>query len=463
MALKPITIDWKNFIQGESSADYVPDRGFSPASYQLNLTKTRGMVHWQESPTDLGGATLTGNILAATHDPRALGNDAYYLDNEAAFYYLSGATLTKAQTAGGSSGYTLGTSEILVFKDETFATTDYEVIKLTGGNLTAIDSYWWTVTQGRASLTTSCRHPLEKVEDKMYIGDKNNIHTWDGTTSQVNAIVLPTDVNITSLRKHTDGRNLVAFCGLRTNFTHTSGAGGRIYLIDTNTSRWIREIDTETQVEGSRNVGGIIYTTFGKNVGYFNGDGITPIKRLETSGTTYSHNLGNIEDILILRDGLDVLAYGDLGAGKVWWKPYRNITNTNAINNILYKGDNVLTVSFSDSAGGGKLQQVDFDNAGQFGQLVSNRINFGGEVSIRKIVCLHDQVSAGTRFGVYYRDTENVDTLIEDKIYSSTITYTATKTRIDCDVRTDMFQLVLVPVVGSIGFKSITIYYESTE
>ncbi len=439
----------QNFITGESQTNEIADRGFSPDSYGINLFKALGALYFIEAATDRGGATLTGNIIASAFDKSYLGNDAYFLDDEGAFYTLSGATFTKRQTAIADT-FLLGTSDLLNFLGNTYATSLTRVMELTSSNLATIDSGWWT------GLTTAYRHPLERVESEMFIGDVNNIHIWNGTSSTANAIVLPTDVNITSLRKHPDGRTLLAFCGLTANYSHTQGAAGRVYFIDPTLRDWTREVELDTQVEGSCVSGGVVFVTYSKNLGYFDGNGIRFLKKLQTSGTTYSHNLKNMEDKLIFRDGRYVIAYGNFGGGNAFVKIFRT-TNTQNVNNIAYKGDGVFLAAHSDGAGAGFLKEVDLDNAGVAGVFLTNPISFGQEVKIRRLDLIHDVTSAGvTRFQFSFEDPDGNSNLIEDRTYATA----TSKTRIPCDITTDLFKLKVDPLAGTVGIKLIRIHYD---
>lgn len=450
-----IIIDPAKIKLGESTSEWVADRGFSPDSYGLNLTYKRGALFFVDGGTQRGSAVLTGNIICSAYDKNLLGNDAYFLDDEGAFYYYSGTTLTKAQTSTADT-FQLGTSDMLQFQGSTYATGQTRVVQLGNSNLTTIDSSWWT------GLTTSYRHPLERVEDKMYIGDVNLIHTWDGTTSTSAAITLPTDVNITSLRKHPDGRTLLAFCGLTANFSHTKGLGGRVYYVDIVTKRWTREVELDVQVEGSRVAGGIVYVTYGNNVGYFTGDGVTFLKKL-VSATTYSHCLASMEDILLVRDNKDILAFGDLGAGKVWWRTYRNNVNTQPLNFVCYKGDNMILTGSSDGASGGVLSELDLDNVGLAGLFYTNREVLPGEAQFKRFVALHDlSATAGTtRFQIIYRDHANFATnVILDREYLS---QSVIKTQEDIDVKTDLFQAYISPQNDDIGFYFLKFEYDLIE
>src|SRR3990167_939060 len=99
-----LEIGAKNFIAGESLSADIADKGFSPESYGLNLTKSRGMLYFTEIPTQIGSAVLTGDVIAQCIDPIALGNDTYLVEDGGAFYTLNGTTLVKKQT--GALSYT---------------------------------------------------------------------------------------------------------------------------------------------------------------------------------------------------------------------------------------------------------------------------------------------------------------------------------------------------------------------
>ncbi len=454
--MEVITLGPKDFIKGESLSDWISDRGFSPDSYGLNLTKKRGLLYFAEAGTDRTQSVLTGNIVCAGYDFNISGNDAYFLDDEGAFYTYLGTTLTKRQTVAADT-FALGTSDLLQFGLVTYATGQGRIQALTASNLTGLtDSFW-------SGLDNNYRHPLERVEDKVYVGNKNVVGTITNVTTTTAAeITLPTDINITSLRKHPDGRTLLAFCGLTTNISHTLGLGGRVYYIDTVLKKWTREVELDVQVEGSRVSGGVIYVTYGQNVGYFDGDGVKFLKRLSTSTTTYSHNLVPMEDKLLVRDGLDVLAFGDLGAGRVWWRIFRNTVNSENINNIFYKGSDTLLVGFGNGAGGGFLYEINYANVGLSGVLRSNRYVFDREAVIRRIEIIHETTnSAGiTRFTITNLTPGDIQTTLMDRTY---VNESVNVTREELDVRVDVLEFILTMQNDDIGFMLIRIYWEPIE
>lgn len=463
MEIPIVTIDFKAYTLGESKSNRIADRGFSPDSYGLNMLYEEGTLYFAGGTTDLS-TNLEGDVVCITNDPDYLGQDAYILDDEGKFYTLSGTTLTKRQTDAVKT-YQVGTSDMVRFMGSLFATSQTDIAKVEGGNLsTSIDNDWWTTTRAHSALQTSYRHPLEVVEDTLYIGDKNYIHTWDGTTSVVQAMTLPYYINIVNLRKHPDGRHLIAFCGVTANYSHLRNGGGKIYIIDTLNLEFVREIDTEAQVEGSRNVGGIIYTTFGDKLGYFNGDDIEWLRNLTNGSTTYSHQMSNAENILLVRDGKDVLAYGDLGQGKTFWRPYRTEAGSYAtFTAIGYKGGDTILVGYTDAGSGiEKLYQVDLNTAGLGGIFKSNHYLLNGHVAIRRIEVDHTQTPASGTNGFYL-------TLIDGSgniLHTQSTSYTDNQqqhTRIDLDAFARDVQVQFYPTNGAMGFRQIRLYGESIE
>lgn len=449
--MSTITIDAKDFLAGESNWDYIGNHGFSPDSTGLNLLLKPGVLNFGHTETDRGGVTLTGNIVAGCMDLNPLGGQNIFVDDGGAFYTLSGATFTKRQTATNTGGWQLGTTDIIEYKGNVYATrngnTNGEIVQLTGTNMTTINNEWWI-----SGIGVAVRHPMEVVEDKLYIGDTNVIYSYDGTTSTT-AITLPSDVNITSLRRHPDGRHLIAFCGYVKDFSHTSGTSGKMYIVNKDTLTWEREILTESQVEGSRLVGGIVYVTYGKKLGYFTGSGLKFLKQLKTSGTTYSQSMSNMEDLFLLRDGVNLLIYGDLGNGVKSW---HNFYNGSTINVVAYKGTNLILIGTSAAT----LTELDYSAASLGGTFYSKRYNFGTVVKIRRMDFIHDAKSSGgiMNFSVSYRDTDNTSTFL--KQFAWPTGPTTNKSRMEIDLTTDIFQFSVVPQNGILGIKLIRFYFD---
>lgn len=450
------TIDFKNFIAGDSQRERIPDKGFSPNSYGLNLTYEKGMLYFGDSGTDIGSTTIVDDIIAGAPDTSYLGNDCGFVDESRNFYTLSGTTLTKRQT-GASKNYVNGTTDIIFFKGNWIVTSDTDIALLGGTSMSTLTEDWWTGTLSKTALSATGRHPLEQVEDTLYIGDVDKIHTWDGTTGVYNAMTLPNSVYITSLRKHSDGRHLIAFCGTTADYSHTKGARGNIFLIDTVNLEFIREIDVETQVEGSRNVSGVTYVTYGKNFGYFDGTAIQFLRTLNTSDTTYSNAIGNFDDFVTVRDGRNILCFGNLGAGSAWWTLYRADGNST---HIINQGSSKIVVAYNSS--GAKLYQVSFAAPLIYGQFFSNKYLLGQRMAIRRIEVIHTKTPAsGTHsFGLYFYDESGAPQFLGTKSYTNN---QQTISRYDVDIFTSYAQFSIVPNSGAMGFVELRVYGESIE
>lgn len=458
--MQPIVIDTNNFIRGESKTRNSNDGGFSPLTKNINLikTKTDGALHGTPSASSLGVGTMVKEIVAGTVDPAFLGNDAYMVDASGNFYKLSAGTLTKSQT-DATNTYQLGTTDIKVFMGEIFATSQGDIAKLTSG-LAALDHDWWTNTRSHSALQTSYRHPMEEVEGVLFIADEYRIHTWDGTTSVASAMSLPTDVNITSLRKHPDGRHLIAFCGTTANFSHIRGSGGKVFIIDTVNLEWIQEVRVEGQVEGSRVVGGVVYVTYGTNFGYFNGSGLVWLRNL-TSATTYSHSITALEDVIVIRDSDELICYGDVGAGRVFW----NLADTSfSLTAILAITPKKILYSYLTGGGTGVLNQIDLDGTENGAQIVTNPISGGVRLWIRRVDVEQDNVSSyvATRFRYYQPDGNlNEFAYIEQNIGATS--QVPRHYRVNTNVLGDNYSIQVQQESNFSPIYKITIYVEAYE
>lgn len=455
-----ITIDKSNFLAGVGIDDYAQTGGYSPSAKGHNLIKEKGVLYGMPIQVNLSG-NLLDNVIATSRDRNIFGNDAYLLDASGNYYTLSGNTLTKRQTDGTNS-YTFGTSDMVNFKGSVYGSSQGDVTLLTGSNLTTIDATWWSVTRAHSGLDSNYRHPLEVVEDTMYIGDKNAIHFWDGTTSQKNAMLLPTDQNITAMIKHTNGRNLIVFTSSTANYSNTKKTGAKMYIVDTLTLEFVNEIELEEQVNGAINVNGIIYVTYGQNLGYISGAGIKWLRDLNINydggQMGYKHHLGNLDNHLLVVEDNDVLAFGDLGQGSVFWYP---ISEADDIDFVINVTENKLLYGTSDGATP-KLYRRDYDTASVLNKWRSNKYSFDSDVWIRRIDIVHTESNPLGRISFKLSSVDVEDTASAIK----TVTYNnlaVTKTRVDCNIRTDFFELQLEGLEASVGFKKMVIHYENAE
>lgn len=457
--MQSIVIDKEVWKRGINISDDHAGGGFSPRSgargQNLKIS-LGGILRAKPATVDLS-ANVTTEIIAFTADAAFLGNDGYAVDTGGRFYTINGSTVTLRQT-DAVKAYTSGNTYLKTFLGSLYATSTTDIAKLDNSDLTVMDNDWWTATQGEGALQSSWRHPMEVVEDTLYIADQYYIHTWDGTTSVYAAMTLPVGYNITSIIVHTDGRHLLVFMAETANFSHTKRARAKMFMVDTVNLEFVREIDIDAQVEGTINVGGVIYCTYGMNLGYFNGDGLTFLRKLENQ-TTYSNNLANMEGDLIIREKNGLLAYGNLGEGNVFWYPWTS-EGSNDITAIFYAGDNCMITS----APAAKLDKMDFDTFAGIGRFESGFISFPGKVWIRKVEVITETLISGDSMLMSAMDKNN-NSIVSSFIDLSFNIDGAISEKVKfVNFFVDIIKFRLIYQSGNLaGVKKIIIYYEDGE
>lgn len=468
--METITIDAKNFLVGQSVTPWTSEGGFCPTSYGLNLFKERGKIYGQdESPTDENTEAL-GVIVAMTEDgtfPSFTAEDLFAVDDDGNFYTIDNVALDLATASTGNKDYRMGVTDIVMFEgtgsEKVYVTSEDDIAQLST-SMTGLDESWWDTTLGNTALNSSYRHPMAVVEDTLYIADKAKIHTWDGTTDVSSAMQLPGDVNITTMIKHPDGRHLVCFCGVADDSSHNRPNRGRVYIVDTVTLEFIREIEVDAQVEGCININGVIYCTWGDTLGYFDGDGLQVLKPGLGDAPIYKHQMTNMEGILLIVDDDSILAYGDIaGTGeKAFWSAY-STDDDREYTAIKYAGDGRIWGS-KDGSSTAEFYRLDLKGGtGTQGKFVGNRYSFSSKVWIRRIEVEHDATPASTTgFAVGHIEEDDTETALKAVSYTTSKQGT-TRTRIDCNILTSLFKPYLDWTAGDLGISKIVIYYENGE
>jgi hypothetical protein len=454
--MQTLTIGPADWVRGVSTSDKHNDGGFSPLMKGHNLELYQGgLLLPQPARSDLSSG-VNSSIIAFTADPSFLGNDGYALDDTGRFYTINGSTVTVRQT-DTTRTFVSGTSYLKTYKGSLYVTSTTNIGKLDASNITTYDPTWWTVTIGSSALQSTYRHPLEVIEDTLYIGDQNYIHTWNGVAGVYQAMSLPNSYNITNMIAHTDGRHLLVFMAETVNYSHTRRARAKLFVVDTVNLEFEREIDIDAQVEGSINVGGVIYVTSGENLGYFNGDGITFLRKLGTN-PTYSHNMANKDGVLLVREGNAVLAYGNLGGkGNVFWYPYQT-THASTLSAIYYYGSGKILTS----SAGQKLDLVDFAGFGGAAEWDSNFYAFPGKVWIRKVRIETEYLTSGSSMLINIVDkSQNVKTVMALSYASDGA---INEKEAFCNILLDLAKFRVSFDAGNAkGVRNAIIYYEDAE
>lgn len=380
-----LILDASDFVKGMSSGDDIADGGFSNSTDAVNLIANPGVLYAPANVTDKSG-TLAGNIIASSGDANVSGNSRYFLTDTGKFFTWDDSSLTLRQTDAVKS-YVTGTSDMVQFRLQTFASSATDITLLTGSDLATIDAVWWTTTKGKAALQTSQRHPLLVYENSLWIGDKSSLHKWDGTTASEAVLALSTEQSIVSLGIDAGSGRMLIGITEGTNYSNTKPHISKVLEWDGFSNKPLRAVIVEDAVNAFYNISGTTFVTYGQKMGYWNGSGITFLRKFKNvtlagADLAYKHHITNIGQTLYIVDGSKVLAWGEVLPGQkaFYYAQSNNVSaaNYSCIANI---GSNLLGLCFNTA----KFYTFDTTSIATTGTMsfVTNKYNFPRPVYIR--------------------------------------------------------------------------------
>lgn len=361
---KTITIGPENWIQGMSSSDALQDGGFSNRSVNVNLATDPGTLNATNTFTNNLSASIAGTICATSNDGNSLGNLRYIVTTtnvaggDGKYYTVAADYTTTLRQTDTTNDYIPENCDTAQFQLALYTTAEGDITLATGTDLTSsFDATWWTVTKGKNALNSGNRHPLLVFEGALWIGDKNKLHKWDGTTASEAFLTLSSEQTITALGIDPGTGKMLISVTEGTNAANTHPKTAKVLLYDGFSPKPLRAVIVDDTVNAIYPVGGTVYMTYGERLGYWTGSGISFLRRLKNisvSTTTasadlvYKQRITNIGNTLYVVDGSLVLAFGEVKNGrKVFYYALQNNfsgANFMAIFNI---GNNRLAVSYA--------------------------------------------------------------------------------------------------------------------
>lgn len=348
-----IQIAGTQFAAGMSTSDLLGDGALGTSSYNLSLVSPPGAV--RASAVQSISGTLPDDILASCEDPRTSGSaQRYYVDDSGNILSISlndsgggGNSISTAATPASSSGYTELITDMAVFNGNIYITKTSNIVQATVGSPWTLDETWWTVTKGQSSLNVSgnVHHPLLSFENFLWIGDLNKLHNVD-SSGTVSSGVLTLNQNERIDCLGIDPQTGLMMIGVRTASGDDTSQTSRafIYLYDGYSSKPRRKIQIEGLITGFQAIGGTVYVGVDNTITVWNGSGVTFLRRLTTlsgnsSGLPYKNRMSRLQNHLVVVDGQQVLAYGEILPGKkVWWPLFKNQATTDNITFMAYGG-----------------------------------------------------------------------------------------------------------------------------
>lgn len=391
-----IEIGAKDFLDGITSSPDTDDGGFSPETNGANITSTQtalGVLYPQGFKTDQ--STSDGQFIASCPDPDSgVGIYRYILTTTGKFYSINSSSApTLRQT--GIKTYVQDYSDMVVYKNGLYATWSTDITLGTGANLSALDETWWVTTKGKTALTTGIPHPLVVFEDSLWIGDGNKLHKWDGTTATYSFLTLNSGLVITAIGiDPSTGKMLIsATDGIATPGSFPRQA--KVYTWDGFSEKPSRATVVDDIVTTFYPMGGIMYVCYGVNLGYWNGSGISFIRKFKnntyggTDTLVYKHRITNVGKKLMIADGVDILTMEETLPGKKrFYVSYKIVSALNSRYDIIFNlGSDNLGMCFTSTGPIYNFATLNLKTVSSGGSMAfySKKYNFPRPVKIREV------------------------------------------------------------------------------
>lgn len=376
-----IRIDASNFIKGMSTSTEISDGGFAPTSI-VNPTITPGLVYGPGTITDKS-TNVAGSFIASCEDYSATSpNDRYFVDNAGGYYSWNGTTITKQVTDTNTTVYIDGKTDLVPYQGSFYATTTTDVTQWNGsGTLT---NNWWTVSKSKTALNANVPHPLIVFEKVMWIGDGQYLHNLNNTTANYNVLELESNEVVQALGIDPGSGLMLISVSVGQNASDTLYKTNKVLIYDGYSNKPRRSVIVDERISAFFSVGGVTYVTYGKNLGYWNGSGITFLRKLKDvsySNTSLPtrHRITNVDNTLYVADGQYLLAFGEVIKGQKVF--YYLMDNTTDMTLITHLGKGLIGYAYPTS----KFYTLDTTTKTANTYLVSNYFNFDEAVDIKEV------------------------------------------------------------------------------
>lgn len=392
-----IQIAGNQFAQGLATSDFLGDGGIGMLSQNINPLVNPGSLYATGLVSKSG---VTNSLVATSEDyENQSQTNRWLIDSNAGTpYYVDSSNTIHTTSTGGTGTYTLGISDAIPFKYNPdgamglfmTSTNDIDVIRSTLGSLTAKPNYW-TAASGlnQSALTTGVPHPLIVFEQSLWVGDGNKLHSITaGAVVDAVSLTLPLGEEIMCLGiDPVTGLMMIGVRNVSTSSPPSTDVPAKnyIYLFDGFSSKARRKIPVWGTPFSFTGVAGDVFVGMDNAIGQWNGNGVTFKRRLGATSIPHKHRVCTVGNFLIVADGLNLLAFGDIQNEKrVWFPLFKNNATSDSINVVWQQSRGVIGFSYASST----VKFIDlFDTAlgAGSGIFYTNNINFERPVDIRRI------------------------------------------------------------------------------
>lgn len=413
IAKNTLEIGAAEFLSGMTSGRNTADGGFTTDTDKINILTVPGVLYSPSAIVDRTTSNINGNVIASCGDAviSAVGNDKNFVTDTGRFYTYQTTTLTLRQT--GAKTYQLPDTDIVQFRTDTFATSTTNIARLVQSNLSQPDANWeswWTITQGKSALTAGFRHPMVVYENSLWIADGNKLHKWDGTTATSAFLALSTEQAIIALGVDPSSGKMLISINESFNANDTKSSISKVLVYNGYSNKPDKAVIVDDMVTSIYPLGGTVFMCYGQSLGYWNGIGITFLRKfknvdLTTESLIYKQKITSIGQTLYIADGLNILAYGEVSPGKKIFYYAQKITDGQQsyvtgicnLRGITTQGGRELGIFYEATDLNEKLASFNIDlvtgsiNAGTY---YSKLYKFPRPIVIREITVEYDNAVA---------------------------------------------------------------------
>ena len=312
-------------------------------------------------------------------------------------------------------------------------------------------------------------------DEKIYIGNNHSLASWDDSTATDAVLTLSEDA-IISLGKDTASGDMLIGTNSSFNAAGSRKQISKIFVWDGFSPVPNREIIVEDRVTSFYNLNGITYVFYGTNLGYWNGQGITHLRRLniayDSDNLIYSGKVTDLDGTLYIADGENVLAYGPIvqGGKKVFYYPFlpeagktiRGIVSVGVKTDRPY-----IAVYWGDSSGAQTLKVFNpYDNvAGSSSKFYTNKTYLPSNARINRVELIKEKLTTGDAIDIQvYTSLDDSFTTIGSMSFVSDGAVAQKTIGKSKNIETAVIQLRIDLSSGTeTGIKQVKIHYDLIE
>lgn len=485
----------EQLISGMSSSDYATDGALGNGSFALNPFVTPGIIRAMNDVNDTN-TNIVDNFIATSEDATGNLNARLAVGDAANYYTISTSnTATKVFTGTDTSNYVFGRTDIDIQSNNAGAgyafVTHGTDIAMWNGSTTVTESWWTTVAYYTGTThppaLRAVPHPLLNYNTNLWVADGSQLHNIIPDAAIIATPSVCVNLNVLSLELFSTmyalgidpatGLMLISYQDV-SNQGDTISSQCYIGLYDGYSTGLRRKIPVDDLVTAFHNVGGTVYVTYGNKIGFFNGNGITFLRRLMNvvDGSTtllYKHRVANVSNVLLIADGQTIVGYGEPVGGKTktWFNVGTTFGDTDKATAIFPLGNNKFGVSnFATFASIFNFRTYDMNSVTGEGFTVAfNNIYFPRPIFVRRMRVITTGIThtnAGNDIQVSIISEKNVTLPISTA--NSTIAFPNGSTTyvVDFDYSQGKCQAIQINIEGSSnpwGLIRVIVYYDISE